>query len=410
MTELNRINPVCVSEWFPVAPFRSLRGDDSDGARVCSSERRPSATTHLYNPPVTATVNRRRLLALSACVAVVALGTGVSLGSAAGATSDSPLAQQDIDTDDVSLSITVEVDGDANWTIEYRTRLETDDDDAAFEELRSDVEADPAPYAERFGDRINGTAASAENATGRDMTITEMSVSADKRELPQEYGVLRYEFRWSNFAAVEGDRLIVGDAIGGLFLDAESSLLISWPGTHELIDASPQPSETRNGSVVYAGPTDFAGEEPRIELGSQGATTPTADAGATGRWFPFGIAVVVLALVVAVGAFVIYRRRDGSADEPTGGGGGEGEPSGAGGGAGGQPDAELLSNGEQVLQLIESEGGRMKQQAVAERLGWTDAKTSQVTKTLREDGDLEGFRLGRENVLSLPGDGDSGGE
>jgi hypothetical protein len=77
-------------------------------------------------------VNRRRLLALSACVAVVALGTAVSLGSVAGAAPGSPLAQQDIDTDDVLLSITVEDDGDARWTIEYRTRLETDADDAAF--------------------------------------------------------------------------------------------------------------------------------------------------------------------------------------------------------------------------------------------------------------------------------------
>ena len=73
-------------------------------------------------------------------------------------------------------------------------------------------------------------------------------------------------------------------------------------------------------------------------------------------------------------------------------------------GAASAPDEELLSNEEQVLELIESEGGRMKQKAVAERLGWTDAKTSQVTKKLRENDELEGFRLGRENVLSLPGD------
>jgi hypothetical protein len=51
----------------------------------------------------------------------------------------------------------------------------------------------------------------------------------------------------------------------------------------------------------------------------------------------------------------------------------------------------------------------MKQKAVAEQLGWTDAKTSQVTKKLRENDELEGFRLGRENVLSLPED-DSGSE
>jgi hypothetical protein len=30
------------------------------------------------------------------------------------------------------MSITVEDDGDAVWAIEYRTRLETDEDEAAF--------------------------------------------------------------------------------------------------------------------------------------------------------------------------------------------------------------------------------------------------------------------------------------
>jgi len=54
------------------------------------------------------------------------------------------------------------------------------------------------------------------------------------------------------------------------------------------------------------------------------------------------------------------------------------------------------------MRLIEAHGGRMKQKRVAEELDWTAAKTSQVTKKLREDGDLVGFRLGRENVLTLP--------
>ncbi|MFW6318010.1 MAG: helix-turn-helix transcriptional regulator, partial [Halorubrum sp.] len=84
-------------------------------------------------------------------------------------------------------------------------------------------------------------------------------------------------------------------------------------------------------------------------------------------------------------------------------------------------DSDLLSNEEQVLRLIESEGGRMKQKQVAEELDWTAAKTSQVVTGLRDEGDLDGFRLGRENVLSLPdydpeadsgeddGDGNGGG-
>jgi hypothetical protein len=44
----------------------------------------------------------------------------------------------------------------------------------------------------------------------------------------------------------------------------------------------------------------------------------------------------------------------------------------------------------------------MKQKRVADELDWTAAKTSQVVTGLRDDDELDGFRLGRENVLSLP--------
>jgi hypothetical protein len=67
----------------------------------------------------------------------------------------------------------------------------------------------------------------------------------------------------------------------------------------------------------------------------------------------------------------------------------------------GSPD-ELLSNEERVVRLLEEHGGRLKQQAVVAELDWTEAKTSQVVSDLRETGDVESFRLGRENVLSLP--------
>jgi hypothetical protein len=347
-------------------------------------------------------VNRSFLIALLLCVLLACAGP------VSAASSGSALAQQDIDPDDVLMSITVEADGDAVWEIEYRTRLETDDDKQAFEELRTDVQADSEPYAERFHDRMNGTADAAENATGREMRISEMTVSAENRTLPEEYGVLTYRFRWSNFASVGGDRIVAGDAIDGLFFDEQTALLVSWPDEYELLEASPEPTETRESVVVYNGPTDFASGEPRLEFAPSGTDTagedtPTDGESGDGGSFPasvLSVAVLAVALLTAAGAFVAYRRRD-AADtaQSTDTDGTDGADGGA---AAARPDAELLSNEEQVLRLIESEGGRMKQQAVAEQLGWTDAKTSQVTKKLRERGDLEGFRLGRENVLSLP--------
>jgi hypothetical protein len=324
----------------------------------------------------------------------------VSVGGATTTQSDAGFAQEEIDPDDILLEIAIEEDGSATWTVEYRTRLETDEDVQAFEELRADIESNPDTYVERFQNRMDATAGEAENATGREMAITDTIVSARKEELPQERGVITYTFRWRNFAAVEGDRLLVGDAIDGLFLDEETALLVTWPDGYELLDASPAPGETRERSVVYNGPTSFATGESRIVLGPPGAATETD--GLLGSSLAIA-GLVGLLIIVAAAAFVGFSRRDGvlpAGTDISGDSGSADERSGGGGGP--PPDPELLSNEEQVLQLIERQGGRMKQKEVAEQLGWTDAKTSQVTKGLREAGDLEGFRLGRENVLALP--------
>ena len=334
--------------------------------------------------------------------------------------------QMDVDPDDVLIEVSVDSDGDAAWEIQYRVRLATDDEEQAFEELREDIEADPGAYADRFRERMVATADTAQAATGREMEVTETTVTAERRELPQSYGVVTYRFQWSGFAAIDGDRVVVGDAIDGLFLDDASSLIVSWPDGYGLVDATPSPTETRDGAVVWAGPVDFTEGEPRITVEPDGLAVGP-------------VALLVVGLLVLGGGAVAYRRRrGGSAVAADDGDGGESPPeagvtetseparnadaegttdatvgsadtaaepsaSAESGGPSTSPaDEALLSNEEQVLQLVESNGGRMKQKHVAEELGWTAAKTSQVVTGLRDGDELDGFRLGRENVLSLP--------
>ena len=383
------------------------------------------------------------LLAVVCCLAVGAVA-GASLGAAGTSTgidgastggSDAgaggALPQIDVDPDDVLITVDVGADGDAVWTIEYRMRLEDDADRQAFEDLRTDIDADPASYTDRFSERMNATVDGAASATNREMDVSGVAVTAERNELPQEYGVVTYEFRWGGFAAVDGDRLVAGDAIDALFLDGETSLIVSWPRDHRLVEATPSPTETRDRSVVWVGPTDFTDGQPRVTVDS----SPAGIGFPTGNWFV--VVGLVLFLATAVGALVAYVRRerssaetgeaddvrdsgpddgsDGSdadsdrSDERSGSGSDESDDGGDAGPDDGSPpidDEELLSNEEQVLRLIEEHGGRMKQQRVAEELDWTDAKTSQVTTGLRDEGKLEGFRLGRENVLSLPDEGE----
>jgi len=458
--------------------------------------------------------DRAARLVYVALIVAVAVGGVATVPGASGQSLDT-IADTQINPDDVSLNVDIGANGSAAWTVEYRVRLDDENTTEAFESLRGDIETNESRYADEFGGRMAATAATAENATGREMRIENVSVAATRQQLPQDYGVVTYSFVWTNFAAVDDGEIRAGDALAGFFLDEETSLRFSWPDGYALDTAQPQPADTRLESriVVWAGPLEFGQNEPVLVVVEQppdagdGTTSVggdgdagdgsagddgASDDGRTNDGIGSGALLALGAvLVVAAGAggWFAYRRygerdadrggasRDGvvaagtgagetepdrpgrGADRGESGGGadgggeadsggdsdgmdsiGSGDESGSSGsgeeadesegsgdgaddtegdaddtavGAAGADDSEadvrpwedeLLSNEERVLALVEHEGGRMKQQEVAQTLEWTDAKTSQVVRKMREADKLDAFRLGRENVLVLPGE------
>ncbi|RLM57166.1 hypothetical protein DVK02_05080 [Halobellus sp. Atlit-31R] len=434
-----------------------------------------------------------RLVAVALVFAAVVGGVGMATPSAS-AQPIATIAGSELSPDDVSMRIDLRPNGTAAWTIEYRVRLDDENTTEAFLSLREDVRASESQYAAEFGQRMASTAAAAENATGREMRVRNVSVDATRQQLPQDYGVVTYSFVWTNFAAVDDGTIRAGDALAGLFLDSETSLQFTWPEGYALDTAQPEPDDVRRDSriAVWSGPLDFGPNEPTLAVTEQFADAGEGAASATSTPMPAGVdssggqpllygVLAVVALALGAGGLFVYRRR--TAPDPresvAGGAGGsvsaanggrvsdagedlsadpaetseEGtaaDADAAGGAAGGasaartsdstaadepaQPDAEagdelaaersdegtgaqqdaaddtmpwedeLLSNEERVLALVEHEGGRIKQQAVAQTLDWTDAKTSQVVRKMRDEGELDGFRLGRENVLVLPGE------
>jgi uncharacterized membrane protein len=319
---------------------------------------------------------------------LVALVVAVLVGGAGVATAQPAAVQENIDPDDVVLAVAVDEQGDAALLVEYRVRLDDNESESAFESYREDLESNTSTYTERFHNRMNATAEDASAATGRGMSIRNVSVVAHRESLPQQYGVVTYTFEWTNFAAVNGDRLIVGDAVDGLFLDEATTLLVQWPEGYVLADASPTPDASRQQSATWRGPVDFASGEPRLTL----APAESVGTGGGTEESTVPLAGALLLVLAVLGAALAAASREpwpfgGAADDEA---------------AVDPTDGALLSNDEQVMALIEQNGGRMKQADVAEELGWTAAKTSQVTKRLREEGQLEAFRLGRENVLELP--------
>ena len=330
------------------------------------------------------------LLAVVLCfAAVVSTLSGVAMTSSAatpvhGVSPATDRTQmQQVTSDTVVLDVRVFENGTARWEVVYRTRLDDAETTSAFRNYKADIENNSEQYSRQFENRMNSTVRSAEQSTGREMNGENYSVRAEIREFPQRYGLVVYSFEWQGFAAVSDDEIRIGDSLSGLILNEKTRLLVKWPEGYEATTIRPEPEtgyEKRERAVVWNGPIEFAGNEPRIVLSTPGTGWPnlpleTIAAGVGG----------LAALLAVSGGWWLYRNRDEEADEPTE-----------------EPPDDLLSNEERVLRLLERRGGRVKQKAVVDELGWTEAKTSQVVGSLREQGEIESFRLGRENVLALP--------
>ncbi|AGB31233.1 putative membrane-associated protein/domain-like protein [Natrinema pellirubrum DSM 15624] len=69
-----------------------------------------------------------------------------------------------------------------------------------------------------------------------------------------------------------------------------------------------------------------------------------------------------------------------------------------------EPDREeFVTDRERVRQLLRDNGGRMKQSNIVDSVDWSKAKVSRLLADLEEDGQITKLRLGRENLVCLPG-------
>lgn len=350
---------------------------------------------------------------------VVLVIAGLLLGPAVGtastpppSTADAGLTQTDIDADSVTLAVDIGPEDPAQWRMIYRKQLETDNETQAFDELKADIESSPDAYLDPYRDRIGRVVQTAENATGRQMTASNFSIIAERRSQPQgEFGVVVYRFDWSGFADRSGESVEVGDALDQLFLNEDERLQFRWTDDFDLESASPTPTVAEDGRVAWQGQRDFGIGEPRATLVTDGGTTDgtdgedgqstdgegaTDDSGEDGGDSLLSQYGLILALVVgllAIAGAYLYVNEDSGGGSPAATSDDTADT---------MPPADLMSNEERVIATLEANGGRMKQQVLADELDWTGAKTSQVVGDLRDEDKIQAFRIGRENVLTLP--------
>lgn len=383
--------------------------------------RRSLAVTARRHCPVGATaiaVGTVAIAIATLAVVTIAVAMGAAGGVAAidGSTTSSPqsvddafLQTDEIDPDRVVLEADVDEAGTAVWSIEYRIDIEQEDREAAFEDLAAEIDANESAYLDPFVERMSRTVETAEETTGRSMALENPAAETDRRELPESTGVVTYRFEWVGFAATDDDALVAGDAVAGLFFEADTRFVLRYPEGYAVESVRPEPDDRGDRSVRWDGPVEFADDEPRVVAVPE--DDPTLPAG----WLAGGVGLVI----VLAGAvwWWLRRRPDEPPAEPTEGtvvsaehdeatetgerDDREGPSESSATEAATDVPSELLSSEERVIRLLEANGGRMKQQEVVAAFDWSDARASQVVGELREQGKIESFRVGRENVLRL---------
>lgn len=395
------------------------------------------------------------LLAAVAGVAPTAVAGVASTATQPGSTS----AQSQPTTDSTVTRITVAENGSAAWVVQVRTRLDSQADVENYETFQERFRANRSRYLDPFSERMRGVVADAAEATGRPMRARRFRATTSIQTVPRRWGLVTYEFRWSAFAARDGESLVVGDVFRGrFFLTENDTLEVTGPAGFTPERVAPEPAERDPRTVRWFGRRAFADDRPLVRFvpvstatrsnepgtgtagpGGTGEGVETAarttDAGGTlGSGFWLFVAVLVAGLL-AVGTVGYWRATrgpgavDSGADDGatrSSAGGSESAapgPSGSGSAPVGDDDSAVdgaraagavepspvVADEERVRELLDEHGGQLKQSDIVEAFDWSKSKTSRVLSEMAEEGTVEKLRLGRENVIRLqsadPADG-----
>jgi hypothetical protein len=341
--------------------------------------------------------------------------------------------------------IRVNRNGSARWTVRASRRLDNESDIERFRSFAETFETTETESFRDFRTRARRLVRFGTNATGREMNATRFERDARVVELGGTRGVVALSFLWTNFARTEDERVVVADVFeGGMYVGDGQRLVIArgaglvfesvsgdTPPDFQSVEGNLTASET----VTWVGERDFPDRRPRAVLvAPRLASTQSPAAGETGDtpqstsspagpptpgpdgaggigMLPFILAVVVL--LGLGGGFALYSGAIGDIrGRPGSPGGGSGdrksaaEPRAASGPAPDTPvpEEEPLSDEDRVMELLDENGGRMKQVNIVEETDWSKSKVSMLLSEMADDGQISKLRVGRENIISKAGE------
>ena len=316
-------------------------------------------------------------------------------------------------TPSTTFTINLQADRSANWVVAVEYELSSEAERAAFGEIAEEFESGSASGGLDVS-LYENIAAQASAQTGRSMAIESVERSSSLRG---NVGTLQLSFRWTEFLAEDGEKLVFNDSLKTTeenawlgSLGENQTLRITTPRGYAITSANVAFSDN---TVVVEGPHSFESDD-LVQITLEPSFGPS--------WGLLAAAVVIG--VAIVGGALLLRRQDEPADggpqataevDTNGGVDAAKAPSESAAETSAEPaepepdeasepedDLSLLADDERVLRLLERNGGRMRQADIVSETKWSDAKVSQLLSSMADDDRITKLRIGRENLISLP--------
>ena len=166
--------------------------------------------------------------------ALITLGAVLSVavaGVAAEASTDGP----------VTDAVVVDLDGEGNAVVTVTVSF-----DLTVEEEKSDFEAfagsetDQQAQLDQYESRLSNVATEVESRTGREMDITNASISTQTSD-DEERGLVVLQATWEGLAANNGGQLVLGAPFDGGF-NADQNVAVRPPEQHRVVSTAPEPA------------------------------------------------------------------------------------------------------------------------------------------------------------------------
>lgn len=227
-----------------------------------------------------------RIVGLLLCVLLVA-----SLAVAPAAAAEHPAEEFLVELDE---------GGNADVAVTYTYDLQTNSEQAAFEELRTNETAREELTA-TFRNRMRSVADDASDASGREMTVTDASAEVESVD---GIGVVTLTVRWEGLAAVDGDRLTVTEPFASGF-EPNRTFTVAAPDGYAVTSTTPEPTSSDAATASWEAGTSLEDFELVAEPSSGGSGGDgNGETDGDGAGFGAGVAVASL-----VGVALLARRR-----------------------------------------------------------------------------------------------------